>query len=363
MKDQRAEIARSRYGPRPSSRTAFRPGAGLPQEPLDDGLPYRPRGGRIGRSRGRALVAALAGLVIAASGCTGSPDATAPAAATGRPTASPTPDRSAPEPSATPSPEAPALPAPDAPIPKAPARLADSLKANIMQLRRAIDAWRRDGDPAAGEPPEPVVLLTLYQQRVYRHLARDPGLAARTYAELPKSLAREAEDNVTAIRDLLSLVRPVSKVAAVRVAAAEPADVLLRHFRHAERRFGVEWEVLAAVMFVETKFGRVRSPSHTGAKGPMQFMPRTWEAYGMGGDVHDTRDAVLAAANYLHASGAPRDYRRALYAYNHSQRYVNAVLRHARQIKRDIRNYYAYYNWQVYVVTTRGDRRLTGPDR
>ncbi|MEV4185043.1 lytic transglycosylase domain-containing protein [Streptosporangium canum] len=114
-------------------------------------------------------------------------------------------------------------------------------------------------------------------------------------------------------------------------------------------------------MFVETKFGRVRSPSHTGAKGPMQFMPGTWAAYGMGGDIQDTRDALLAAANYLHASGAPRDYRRALYAYNHSQAYVDAVLLHARQIKQDIRNYYAYYSWQVFVVTTRGDRRLTGP--
>jgi membrane-bound lytic murein transglycosylase B len=93
----------------------------------------------------------------------------------------------------------------------------------------------------------------------------------------------------------------------------------------------------------------------------MQFMPGTWAAYGMGGDVHDTRDALLAAANYLHASGAPRDYRRALYAYNHSWAYVDAVQLHARRIKRDIRNYYAYYNWQVFVVTTRGDRRLTGP--
>src|SRR5207247_1347274 len=30
-----------------------------------------------------------------------------------------------------------------------------------------------------------------------------------------------------------------------------------------------------------------------------------------GGDVHKPRDAILGAANYLHASGAPPDYRRA----------------------------------------------------
>ncbi|MEU7004742.1 lytic transglycosylase domain-containing protein [Nonomuraea sp. NPDC046570] len=206
-----------------------------------------------------------------------------------------------------------------------------------------------------------MVLLALHQQRIYRYLVRNEKVASRTYSRLSKSLARQAKDNVTAGRDLLSLVRPISGAAKFRVQPPKPADALLGHFRHAERRFGVEWEVLAAVMFVETKFGRVRSPSHTGAKGPMQFMPGTWDAYGMGGDVHDTRDALLAAANYLHASGAPRDYRRALYAYNHSQAYVNAVLLYARQIKQDIKNYYAYYNWQVFVVTTRGERRLTGP--
>ncbi|MCK2216489.1 lytic transglycosylase domain-containing protein [Actinomadura sp. ATCC 31491] len=114
-------------------------------------------------------------------------------------------------------------------------------------------------------------------------------------------------------------------------------------------------------MFAETKFGRVRSDSHAGAQGPMQFMPATWRAYGMGGDIQDPRDAVMAAANYLRATGAPRDYRRALRAYNPSQAYVDAVLLHARQIERDPRAYYAYYNWQVFVITTRGERRLTGP--
>ncbi|QYC42881.1 Transglycosylase SLT domain protein [Nonomuraea coxensis DSM 45129] len=119
--------------------------------------------------------------------------------------------------------------------------------------------------------------------------------------------------------------------------------------------------MLAAVMLAETKFGRVRSDSHAGAQGPMQFMPATWRAYGMGGDVQDPRDAIMGAANYLRASGAPRDYRRALHAYNPSRAYVNAILLHARRMKRDPRAYYAYYNWQVFVLTTEGERRLTGP--
>ncbi|MFJ2028580.1 lytic murein transglycosylase [Streptosporangium sp. NPDC087985] len=318
------------------------------------------RPGRGHRSSGRPMVASLLALAVAVSGCAASQGAastTAPSQTATRPA----PERSATPPAKEPARQAPVLPAPDAAIPTGPAELARSLAGTTAELRRAIDDWVREGDPAKGNPPEPVVLLALHQQRIYRYLVSNPQVASRTYARLPKALAGQAEDNVTAGRDLLSLVHPISGSAKFRVQPPEPADVLLGHFRRAGRRFGVEWEVLAAVMFVETKFGRVRSPSYTGAKGPMQFMPGTWDAYGMGGDVHDTRDALLAAANYLHASGAPRDYRRALYAYNHSQAYVNAVLLYTRQIKRDIRNYYAYYNWQVFVVTTRGDRRLTGP--
>ncbi|MFB9677593.1 lytic transglycosylase domain-containing protein [Streptosporangium vulgare] len=352
-----------------------------------DASESRSRGMRAGRSRGRPLVASLIGMVVAISGCATSQSVVPQSAASRIGTAqdaapaAPTPNTQntqntpdTPDTPKTASPSAaesagqspagraaPALPDPDVAIPTDPARLARSLTTTTAELRRAIDDWRREGDPAKGQPPEPVVLLALHQQRIYRYLVLNPKVASRTYARLPKALAGQARDNVTAGRGLRSLVRPLSGAVKFRVQPAKPADFLLGHFRYAERKFGVDWEVLAAVMFVETKFGRVRSPSHTGAKGPMQFMPRTWAAYGMGGDIQDTRDSLLAAANYLRASGAPRDYRRALYAYNHSYAYVDAVLLHARQIKRDIRNYYAYYNWQVFVVTTRGDRRLTGP--
>src|SRR5690606_20878243 len=160
---------------------------------------------------------------------------------------------------------------------------------------------------------------------------------------------------------LLSLARPTDDPDRFRIRPPRPPGELMRHFKRAERRFGVAWEVLAAVMFVETKFGRVRSPSHTGAKGPMQFMPRTWGAYGVGGDIRDPGDALLAPASSLRGSGAPRAYRRALYAYNHSSAYVDAVQAYARQIKRDRRAYYAYYNWQVFILTTKGERRVSGP--
>ena len=65
----------------------------------------------------------------------------------------------------------------------------------------------------------------------------------------------------------------------------------------------------------------------------MQFMPATWRAYGLGGDVHDPHDAILGAANYLHANGAPARRRGALYHYNPSPLYVDAVLRYARRMR------------------------------
>jgi soluble lytic murein transglycosylase-like protein len=136
---------------------------------------------------------------------------------------------------------------------------------------------------------------------------------------------------------------------------------LLRHYRAAQRRFGVPWPVLASVNFVESAFGRVRSNSTAGAQGPMQFIPSTWAAYGMGGNVRDPHDAIMGAANYLRSSGAPSDLRGALYAYNPSSRYVDAVLAYTNRMRRDTRAYFAYYAWQVFERDRDGARRITGP--
>jgi membrane-bound lytic murein transglycosylase B len=94
----------------------------------------------------------------------------------------------------------------------------------------------------------------------------------------------------------------------------------------------------------------------------MQFLPSTWRAYGLGGDVRDPHDAIFGAANYLRAAGAPGSYRRALYAYNPSALYVDAVLRYARRIARSPSAFLTYYSWQIFVRTPSGRlRRLTGP--
>jgi membrane-bound lytic murein transglycosylase B len=136
---------------------------------------------------------------------------------------------------------------------------------------------------------------------------------------------------------------------------------LLGYYREAQRRFGVPWNVLASVNFVETKFGKLRSASAAGAQGPMQFMPAIWQRYGLGGDIDDAHDAILGAANYLHASGAPGNLRLALHHYNPSRAYVDAVVRYARGIASDRTTFFALYSWQVFVKTPGGDRRVTGP--
>jgi len=205
-----------------------------------------------------------------------------------------------------------------------------------------------------------VTLYALYQQRIYRVLARDEALARQTVARLSDELRSVAVDFIAAHRELYALTPPIG-VGAIKAGAARPAKVLLQYYGKAQRRFRVPWNVLAAVNFVESKFGKLRSASAAGAQGPMQFMPATWRQYGLGGNVHDAHDAIMGAANYLLASGAPGNLRRALHAYNPSLAYVDAVLRYARRISADRTMFYALYCWQVFVKTPKGDRRVTGP--
>jgi Transglycosylase SLT domain len=186
-------------------------------------------------------------------------------------------------------------------------------------------------------------------------------MADQTIALLPHDLATGARDIVDAAGKLFSLVRAVPSATTFKTQAPEPAGALLRYYREAQRRFHVSWQVLAAVNYIESKFGRVKSASYAGAQGPMQFIPSTWQAYGLGGDIHDPHDAILGAANYLHASGAPGNDRSALYHYNRSWEYVDAVLLYAKRMTEDSRAFYDLYNWQVFVVTKAGDVRLTGP--
>jgi membrane-bound lytic murein transglycosylase B len=250
-----------------------------------------------------------------------------------------------------------AAPGPRASIPREPEALARTLVETKTELGRAVDAWVAGGD---SQPPTEVTLDALYDQRIELLLARRPTLASTTLRLVPAGIARQVGTNLAAKRELWRLT-PSTHRKRFRTGPALPPTVLLRYYRQAERRFGVRWNVLAAVNFVESAFNKLRNNSATGAQGPMQFMPATWRAYGLGGNIHDPHDAILGAANYLHANGAPRDNRRALLRYNPSALYVDAVVRYAREIRNNRRAFYEYYARQVFVRTASGLRRITGP--
>ena len=67
-------------------------------------------------------------------------------------------------------------------------------------------------------------------------------------------------------------------------------------------------------------------------------MPPTWAAYGVDAnrdgekDPFNPVDAIFAAARYLNAAGAESDIRKAVFAYNHADWYVDSVLMRAQVI-------------------------------
>ena len=235
-------------------------------------------------------------------------------------------------------------PTPDAALPSTPEALSKQLGAVDAALHRAIHAWH-DAGPPEGAPPDGLTLRALYLQRVVDLLARRRGLEAATIQRLPPRSAHETRELTAARRDLnrLSAGWPAHRVA---TGPPEPLAELLRYYRVAQSRFGVRWQVLAAVNLVESAFGRARNRSVAGAQGPMQFMAATWRAYGLGGDINDPRDAILGAANLLRHAGAPANYARALYSYNPSPTYVDAVQRYAGLMARDHDAVYLLYSWK-----------------
>jgi hypothetical protein len=113
---------------------------------------------------------------------------------------------------------------------------------------------------------------------------------------------------------------------------------LLPIYQAAGIQYGIRWEILAAINEIETDYGRNLSVSTAGALGWMQFMPGSWETYGVDAN-HDGRrdpfnpvDAIFAAARYLKAAGADKDLRKGIFSYNHAGWYVDSVLERARLI-------------------------------
>jgi hypothetical protein len=113
---------------------------------------------------------------------------------------------------------------------------------------------------------------------------------------------------------------------------------LLPIYQAAGIQYGVRWEVLAAINEIETDYGRNLNVSSAGALGWMQFLPSTWRLYGVDAngdgvkDPYNPVDAIFAAARYLRAAGADTDIRRAVFAYNHADWYVDSVMLRAQVI-------------------------------
>jgi hypothetical protein len=116
-----------------------------------------------------------------------------------------------------------------------------------------------------------------------------------------------------------------------------PSNYLQDYWKAAEE-YGLGWTKLAAVGQIESDQGRSETPgvstgtNTAGAAGPAQFLGTTWARFGVDADgrgpanPYDPADAITAMAAYLKASGAPENWRGALFTYNHSTAYVNAVL-------------------------------------
>ena len=186
------------------------------------------------------------------------------------------------------------------------------------------------------------------RQLVIRTLARNATEAAAVV-----KLAPGERDDLDARRDLnaLSAASP-PQVGGVSVGRAQHASKLLSFYREAQRRFGISWELLAAINFVESDFGRARTTAKADAQGPMQFEPATWRTYGLGGDVYNEHDAILAAANLLAANGGRTNERAALMHYNLSPLYWDTVLHLAHRMAIVPTAFREYYAWKLYIRKT-----------
>lgn len=152
---------------------------------------------------------------------------------------------------------------------------------------------------------------------------------------------------------------PISAIGANEI----PAEYI-PVYQAAAKKYNVPWNLLAAIHRVETRFSTIGNmESYAGAIGHLQFMPCTWVGWshpscgGLGrgnidkaelrslaviqrhggfgidgdgdgyADPFSLPDAIFSAARYLADSGAASgDYERAVFTYNHSQKYVSDVL-------------------------------------
>jgi hypothetical protein len=296
----------------------------------------------LGWPRGLALLVVCSVAVCPVTGCAlagGGPAGAAPGpsrvAATAATAATRTPPASRPSPGMT---------APAGAVPAmggGPARLAGRLTTAETVLGTA------QVSPAA------LARQALIVQLACLRIAAHPHWAALVTAQVAPAQRAAAAADIAATADLVALTPPGARLPPWRIITAENPVALRADYRAAQAATGVKWPYLAAINFVETDFGRIAGPSSAGAQGPMQFLPATWAIYGHG-DIHRPRNAILAAGRLLADHGAIQDIGSALYAYNPSERYVDAVLRYASRLGHDPHALISYYSHQVIYRLGRG---------
>jgi hypothetical protein len=95
---------------------------------------------------------------------------------------------------------------------------------------------------------------------------------------------------------------------------------LLPIYQACGTEYGIPWEVLAAINKIETAFGTNLNVSSAGALGWMQFLPSSWEMYGVDAngdgrkDPYNPVDAICAAASYLKTAGGADNLYQAIFS-------------------------------------------------
>jgi len=222
-------------------------------------------------------------------------------------------------------------------------------KQTLLNTQRQISQKRRDYNTARREQRATTDDLHRRVQELNETIDRLSTNNARTEARLhrleaaEKARIKQSEAATGGVEADSAYEREVAQedIVASTVDTISTKEYMeLYRESAAKYGFGPDWYVLAAVGKVESNHGQSMGTSYAGAMGPMQFMPTTWETSGVDGNgdgvanIMDPEDAIPAAANYLKAGGAPQDWYRALYSYNHADWYVKKVLAVAEAYRR-----------------------------